>query len=299
MSDKTTVVDEVSNPAPASKTPKSLSNGLGLEKLLTGAPKPSSPKKVEKAEDTQEDTSEAKPEPKKPAPKAAPKAKPVAAQKAQEVEAKKEEKQPDTVESLSKQLKDTRDYATKVNKKNLELQQSHSVLKAEMDVLKQKLDGTYMESAQPSPQDQQKAADFAARVKVDRAVMNEQFGEEEMDRLIWDPQGPYMELERKDPLIWARIQAADRPLFEAYQVVQEHQFFEKYGRDPEKIKQAIIEEAREEFIRELKGEINGKTGDDIETLSHVTGVPRNEQPKKPNGGIQLNALFPNFSPTHS
>lgn len=273
------VVDEV-KAAPASTDPKSLQNGLGLEKLFVQKPSTTVVKAPVKADAVKVTEDEKKPDP---APKKV----------AVKTETPKEEK-PADLDSLSKQLKDTRDYATQVNQKNKDLERSHAALLAEMAVIKQKLDGTYVDPPQPSNADQK----FMGRVEADDAIMKEQYGVDVIQQLIWDADSPYMKLEVIDPAIRERVNRATRPVYEAYKVVEEHQFFEKYGRDPEKIKQALIAEAEEKAVNELKGEMRGKTGDSIQTLSKVNGVPRDAEPKNPNGGsLNIKSIFPNFQPT--
>jgi len=279
MPDAPKVVDDV-QAKPASTAPKSLQNGLGMEALFAGDPPPR-PKKEKAVPPAKE--------------KATPEGEPPAETKPdKKVEAKKDD-EPTDFETLKKQLKDTRDYATKTNKENKELKQSHASLKAEIDILKAKLDGTYTEPTPPSPEQLQKAESFKARVQVDDKVMRDQYGNETIQQLIWNSDSPYMQLEMADPLIKERIFRAERPVQEAMQVVQEHEFFEKYGRDPEKIKQAILDEAREELVKELKGELKPKTRNDVVTLSGVPAVPRSEQPKVPGAQpLELKSIFTNF-----
>lgn len=268
-------------PKAASEDPKSLQNGLGLDNLLAGdkpLTKPAKPsskadKVVEKAVDAK-----VKSEP-----------------KADAKEAAKADETPD-IATLNKQLKDTRDYATKVNQTNKDLQKSHRELLEELKTIKSKLDGTYME-APPIPQEQLTALEqFKARVKVDNAVMIEQYGAEQIQKLIWDADGPYQQLEIMDPSLKMRVTNADRPVQEAWKVVQEHQFFEKYGRDPLKIKDAIIAEAREELIAELKQELKGKPIESVNSLSGINGAPREVQRQPVDAGPRpdLGVVFPVF-----
>ena len=281
MSDEKEVVAK-----PASEDPKSLQNGLGLEALLdkpniTKLPKaPSLKKKVEKVAEADDKVVEPKTDAK------------------EKVDAKSDEL-PD-LNTLQKQLKDTRDYATKVNQKNIEMERSHAALLKEVETLKAKMDGTYIEPT-PVPHEQQSAIDkFLARIDVDNAVMMEQYGQDVIQKLIWDPDSPYQQLEISDPSIKARIHNAKRPVQEAYNIVQEHLFFEKYGRDPQRIKEALLAEAQVNVAAEIRQAIKGKPIESVNSLTGVSAASRQEQRKEPVRGSvpDLKTVFPTFANQH-
>lgn len=270
-------------PKPASEDPKSLQNGLGLDNLLAGDKPITKPvKPSSKVEKVVEKVVEAKV-----------KGEP----KPDEKDGAKPEETPD-IATLNKQLKDTRDYATKVNKDNQELKKSYSALSEEMKVLRAKLEGTYVEPP-PVPIDQLTEIErFKARVEADNAAMIEQFGAETIQKLIWDADGPYQQMEIMDPSLKQRVTNAKRPVQEAYRIVQERQFFEKYGNDPLKIKDAIIAEAREELIAEVKTKLKGQPIETINSLSGVNGAPREVQrtPAKQTAPVDTAKIFTTFAP---
>jgi hypothetical protein len=271
-------------PNAASEDPKSLQNGLGLDTLLAGdkpITKPSKPssktdKVVEKVVEAKVGKPESKPDAKGDA-----------------------EKEPDDLATLSKRLKDTRDYATKVDQKNKDLERSHASLLKELETVKARLDGTYVEPPQLDQKQQTEIEKFKARVEADNAAVMEQYGVDTVQKLIWENDSPYMKLEAGDPSVLARMQSAKRPVMEAMKIVEEHQFFEKYGRDPLKIKDAIIAEAREELIAELKQELKGKPIETVNNLSGVTGAPREINRAAPKVGAipDLAKVFPTFHST--
>ena len=273
--------DEVA-PKRASEDPKSLQNGLGLDTLLpkdgpitkpsNKSPKPAD-KAVEKVVDAKVKGTESKGDAKE--------------------DAKDE---PPDIATISKQLKDTRDYATKVNQTNLDLKKSHASLLEEVKTLKERLDGTYVEKPTVAPEQQSIIDKFMARVEVDNAVMIEKYGAETIQKLIWDADGPYQQLEIMDPALKLRVTNAQRPVAEAMKIVEEHEFFKKYGHDPNKIKDAIIAEAREELIAELKQELKGKPIESVNSLTGMNGAPREVQRAAAKVGVvpDLNKVFPTF-----
>lgn len=275
----------MSDTAKPSNDPKALNNGLGLEKMLEPV-KPSSTK-VEQAD------AKAPSEPKGES-KADTKAGAKVDAKGDTKDTKDEK--PVDLATMSKQLKDTRDYATKVNKENGELKRSYSALAAEVETLKKKLDGTYVEP-HTTPEQQTEIERFKARVEVDNAAVVEQYGADVVQKLIWDADSPYMQLEISDPSIAQRMRAAKRPVMEAMRIVEQHQFFEKYGHDPAAIREAIIAEARQELEAEIKGAMKGKPIESIQSLSKVSAVPRADAPKPHSADVDLNKAFPLFART--
>lgn len=272
-------------PKAASEDPKSLQNGLGLDTLL------SPEKPITKA-------AKPSPAPVKAAEKASPdeKADAKGATKDAKQEPKEDGEGDADVGTLNKRLKDTRDYATKLGQENKELKKSHSALVKELEIVKAKLDGTYVEPAPVPPEQLTAMEKFKARVEIDNQLMIEQYGAEQIQKLIWDTDSPYQQLEIMDPALKMRVSNATRPVLEAMKVVEEHKFFEKYGRDPVKIREAIIAEERENLTAEIKAELKGKPISSVNSLSGVTGAPRESNRVQPSQGSvpDLNKVFPTF-----
>lgn len=277
-------------PKAASEDPKSLQNGLGLDTLLspekpiTKAAKPS-PAPVKAAEKAPTDEKvESKADVK------------VTATKDAKQEPKEDGEGDADVGTLNKRLKDTRDYATKLGQENKELKKSHSALVKELEIVKAKLDGTYVEPAPVPPEQLTAMEKFKARVEIDNQLMIEQYGAEQIQKLIWDTDSPYQQLEIMDPAIKMRVSNSTRPVLEAMKVVEEHKFFEKYGRDPVKIREAIIAEERETLTAEIKAELKGKPISTVNSLSGATGAPREANRVQPSHGVvpDLSKVFPSF-----
>ena len=277
-----------SKPKAASEDPKSLQNGLGLDTLLPpdkpitkpAKPSPAPPKAAEKASTDE---------------KVEPKAEVKVA--AKETKEKKADGDGDAdVGTLNKRLKDTRDYATKLGQENKELKKSHSALVKELEIVKAKLDGTYVEPAPVPPEQLTAMEKFKARVEIDNQLMIDQYGAEQIQKLIWDTDSPYQQLEIMDPAIKMRVSNSTRPVLEAMKVVEEHKFFEKYGRDPVKIREAIIAEERENLTAEIKAELKGKPISTVNSLSGANGAPRETNRVQPSQGVvpDLSKVFPSF-----
>ena len=278
-----------SKPKAASEDPKSLQNGLGLDTLLSPEkpitkPAKPSPAPVKAAEKASTDE------------KVEPKAEVKVAATKDAKEPKEDADDAADVGTLNKRLKDTRDYATKLGQENKELKKSHSALVKELEIVKAKLDGTYVEPAPVPPEQLTAMEKFKTRVEIDNQLMIDQYGAEQIQKLIWDTDSPYQQLEIMDPAIKMRVSNSTRPVLEAMKVVEEHKFFEKYGRDPVKIREAIIAEERENLTAEIKAELKGKPISTVNSLSGVTGAPRESNRVQPSQGVvpDLSKVFPSF-----
>lgn len=273
-------------PKAASEDPKSLQNGLGLDNLIkadqpvTKPSKPSSaPVKVaEKVEAKQAES----------------------ASKGEAKEAAKVE-EPLTIEVLEKRLKDTRDYATKEAQKSKELLKKQADLEKRLADAEARLSGTYVENP-PIPPEQIAAVEgFKARVAVDNQIMIEQYGAETIQKMIWDTDSPYQQLEIMDPAVKARVTNATRPVAEAMKILKEREFYEKYGNDPDKIKDAILAEEREKLVAEVRAELKGKPIETVNSLSGATAAPREVQRAQPKVTAvpELSKVFPVFHTTNT
>jgi hypothetical protein len=194
----------------------------------------------------------------------------------------------DPLATLNKRLKDTRDWATKVQQKNEQLE-------ARLKVAEAKLDGSYIEPSGPSPEQQAELDRYWERVKVDSKVMAEAYGEDTLQERIFGEGSPYRALEQADPLITERLKRAERPVLEAWKILEKYEFEQKYGTEPDAIKAAIIKEYTEHQQAELAAEIKGHkpTIESVGTLAGIGGVPRDKAPQ-PKGGIDIKKVFPLF-----
>ena len=278
-----------SKPKAASEDPKSLQNGLGLDTLLSPEKpitKPAKPSPVPSKAAEKAPTDE----------KVEPKAEVKVAATKDAKEPKEDADDAADVGTLNKRLKDTRDYATKLGQENKELKKSHSALVKELEIVKAKLDGTYVEPAPVPPEQLTAMEKFKARVEIDNQLMVDQYGAEQIQKLIWDTDSPYQQLEIMDPAIKMRVSNSTRPVLEAMKVVEEHKFFEKYGRDPVKIREAIIAEERENLTAEIKAELKGKPISTVNSLSGANGAPRETNRVQPAHSAvpDLSKVFPSF-----
>ena len=98
---------------------------------------------------------------------------------------------------------------------------------------------------------------FAEREKASYAAAIEIHGKEKVDEMLFGENSPFREIV-KDPSVHFAIRTADAPVLEAIKAVKAHAFFEKYGRDPEKVHLAIRKELESEVTEKLTKEFQRK-----------------------------------------
>lgn len=225
------------------------------------------------------------------------KAEPKLAVKPETKEKSAVEKPEPVLSGVEKQLKDTRDYATRVNQQNVELGRQMTAMQQQLDILGKKLEGTYEEPKAPSAEEVRRQSSLVARVDASMAAAIEQFGQAEVEALITGAEAPWKELE-KDPAINARVFASRLPVVEAMKVVKEQQTKAKYGGDLSKMKEVLTEELRESIRAELLKELRGNGAEEVKGLGGVPSGGRTEVKKGETTPEQhFASLFPSFKPT--
>jgi hypothetical protein len=289
-----------SMPNVASIQEKGLANGLGLEAFI---PSVASLKKsetkaegVKKVEGSKEDGGSEKAEAQQAEVKSAflP-----SVENADEVNADEkvaEEKEgkeaPDSVDTLKKRLKDTRNWATQVNSRNKELDRKLQEVLDQQKVLQAKLDGTYIEPVAPQV-DPTEMAKLNERIKISRALAEEKYGVESVNQWVFNDDAPYRTVEQADPLVKARVFQSDRPVLEAIQVLREVQFKNKYGSDPDAIVAKIREEVKQEFLNDLSAkERKVRTIEDIHGLNGTSTATVKQ--KDTRADVDLRNIFTGF-----
>lgn len=146
-----------------------------------------------------------------------------------------------------KRYEDTARWGNSVNQKLAEITR-------QVTVQGKKLDGTYdPQTDEPGPPDPEFIADRAdkqARVHASVAAAEQIYGKDRVHALIFAENAPFRAFDN-DAAVQARVLTAPAPVLEAIRVVEEHAFFSKYGRDPEKIRDNIRSEFKDELMKDI------------------------------------------------
>jgi len=268
-------------------------SGLGLTEFIKGS------QPVEEAPpETKPQETEVKTEPKPEEPKKEevkePEVKPEVKTEEVKTEVKTEEKPNWDVDDnpFKKRYFDTQKWANKINQENLEIKRQNEALQHQFSILNKKLDGTYNPEVDdvrpPDPDVIADTADAAGRIKASRAMAVSQYGEEHLNKMLFNPEAPFRQIQ-DNPVIRMRVLSSDTPVLEALKIVKEKEFFDKWGYDPETIQKRMWESAKaelkEEVLKELKEKISLKeeqpTGIGSARSAGVGGTPTNQDGFKP------------------
>ena len=200
---------------------------------------------------------------------------------------------------LTKQLKDLRDTWTQERQFTKESQKQITQLNHQIAVLTKKFDGTY-DDAKDGPKvlapevlvEQTKQSE---RVAASHWAAVETYGEQYVMDTIWSDTAPFRKFDG-DPVVQARVMSAKLPIVEAVKIVKEAEAREKYGADPEAMRQMIAKEVRAELEKDIRQqglkEFKAKNGafDAIAGLGGVASVAEGTPSEKPR--LNFESLFP-------
>lgn len=119
-------------------------------------------------------------------------------------------------------------------------------------ILKARLEGTYEEPQQPTPEQIAERAKFEGRELASRELAYEKYGQDKVDERIYADQSEYKGLISQEPWYHVRVANSPHPTLEAWTVLEEHAFKETYGTDPTQWAAKIIAEAKPAIVEEFK-----------------------------------------------
>ena len=222
----------------SAETPKAASTQAQATSVETSEPGPSDtpPASSDPADAPQtEPAVETQPEPAKPDEQAK------AQKEAESEKAKAEESQRAAARRLGNEVK--------------ELTKANQSMQEEIAILKAKLDGTYQEPAQPSPEQIKAMAEFAGREQASRALAEERYGEDKVFERIFKKDSEFAELLKQRPSVMWDVQQSAQPTLEAWRQLDKYAFETKYGADPTKWVDAILNEHKPKLLDELRAQL--------------------------------------------
>lgn len=119
-------------------------------------------------------------------------------------------------------------------------------------ILKARLDGTYEEPQQPTPEQIAERAKFEGRELASRELAYEKYGQDKVEERIYAEQSEYKGLISQEPWYHVRVANSPHPTLEAWTVLEEHAFKTTYGNDPTQWAAKIIAEAKPAIVEEFK-----------------------------------------------
>jgi len=225
-----------------------------------------------------------------------PAAEPVTELKKEEPQVKtetKETEKPKDTEILDKRLKDTQRWGNEEHKARLDAERKAKELRAQLERIEKKLDGTFVEPTGPSTDQIVANADLNARIRASHHAALRQYGDKFVMETVWNADSPYQELQANNPRLLARVLEADDPVLEAIAVVKEHQDGQKYGRTPEEIRKKLEAELTPKLKQDILDGLKVKPGPATNTLGNVRGgTERTEQKSEAPMRLDFRQVFP-------
>lgn len=167
-----------------------------------------------------------------------------------ETDAAKTDKKEKTAAELKTELSNQAKASLRLGKEKADLQRQLENQQKELDELKAKAAGTYVE---PTEDQKQREASlraefekFEQRRESSKELAIKEFGEEYVLANIYQEDSPFTKIQKEQPWVTQRILSADQPIVEAVKVVSEQEVLTKFGRTAE----AVLKKA-EEILRPI------------------------------------------------
>lgn len=167
---------------------------------------------------------------------------------------------------LEKRLKDTRDYATRVQQENAEVKRQLAQQAKFIEKISKQLDGTWTdederalspEQTGPSSEEIASMANANGRISASREAAFSIYGEKEVNSLLFAEDAPFKGIEN-DPIVQQKILSSNAPVIEAIKIVKARQFFDKYGYTPSDIETNMRKQLEAEITDKVTRKLTGK-----------------------------------------
>lgn len=178
-------------------------------------------------------------------------------------EEKVEEKDP-----VKEQLANQTAAARRLGKEKADLQSKVDTLVAQNEELIARINGTFKEKPKPSADQVAREADFRGREKAARPIAEQEFGAEEVQAKIYDKDAAFPALADKKPWLLVEVSEHPQPPVAAMKILHREEFMSKYGDDPRKWEEKILETAKPKLFAEFKTQLEKQpVGKEVPTVS--------------------------------
>jgi len=199
----------------------------------------------------------------------------------------------DKPDKTEKRLKDAQTWGNEEHKARLSAEREAHELKARLERIEAKLDGTYQEPDLPSTEQVAANADTTGRIRASHKAAVRQYGLNFVMETVWNKDSPYQELQARDPRIRDRVMNADDPVLEAIDAVNEYKDGEKYGHTPKEIRERMEAELAPKLKQEILAGLKARPGPTVNTLGNMRGgSERTEQKNGSPAKLDFRQVFP-------
>lgn len=186
----------------------------------------------------------------------------------QEPVAKAEEK-PEEKDHVKEQLASQTAAARRLGKENAELKDKIATLMAQNEEILARANGTWKEPPKPSAEQAAREAEFRGREKAARPLAEQEFGADEVAQAIYaGKEAPFTVLTEQKPWLLVEVSEHPQPPVAAMKILRREAFIEKYGDDPRKWEEKILDAAKPKLFAEFKKTLETQpVGKDVPTVS--------------------------------
>lgn len=182
---------------------------------------------------------------------------------------------PVDMDEVMRQLNDQTKANKKLGKNNIALLEQVKSLKAEMQELRSKYDGTYTPPVGPTPEQERAMLEYQAREAASRKVADEKYGTETVQAKIFAEDSPYRQLISEHPWVHARVMGSDTPILEAFTVMDEMEVLTKFGTSTQSVLDNVTKVVKDNLWKEWTQQMAkgaGETpGKPVATLGEARG----------------------------
>lgn len=192
---------------------------------------------------------------------------------------------PVDMDEVMRQLNDQTKANKKLGKNNIALLEQVKSLKAEMQELRSKYDGTYTPPVGPTPEQERAMIEYQAREAASRKVADEKYGSETVQAKIFAEDSPYRQLISEHPWVHARVMGSDTPILEAFTVMDEMEVLTKFGASTQTVLDNVTKVVKDNLWKEWTQQMAKGAGDapgkPVATLGDARGESgRQEQSRQ-------------------
>lgn len=127
-------------------------------------------------------------------------------------------------------------------------------LGAQVAELQKLLKGDEEKERELTDEEKKLRTELQTKEAISKAQAIKEHGEEKIQQLIYEAEGPFRQLIQEKPWLPHRLAKSDAPVFEALAILAEEQVFKDLGRTPEEIRTRMAKELRESHFEEFRKE---------------------------------------------
>lgn len=163
---------------------------------------------------------------------------------------KKSDAAPPNFEAIQKQLGEQTRANKKLGKSNIDLLQRNKQLLQEIEKLKEQFDPSYTPPVGLTPEQEKEKIEFAVREDASKQEAEKRYGLETVQSKIYADDGPFGQLVAEQPWQLMRLKHSQNPVLEAFQILEESEVLNTYGRSTTAVLENVGKTLREQHWKE-------------------------------------------------